>query len=314
MKLKKIIAAIAAAAMSISLAVVPAMAETKTETGTVSIDSASMLYIKGYDGSVTKNGTLDIADKAKGIMTYNEATDATRRDVNVGFVKFSIPEDINLTDATLKLTSSMGQYGNQITAYAAVADLNTVIAPNQNAAVSFENITWANRPKLENPTKGVTYTVGGSNAYSSDHENDLEINLKDEKGNLIVNSGEEVVLAIYFEGANSRETFSAAEVEYTYNVNIPEGPAFTAEVVDDSFVTANGTGDYVDETATGFIAKIGSTIGDTKLTSLSLSINNENKGTQDFTTDITPNGSDVYVGIIVNQEVKADDDISITVE
>ena len=97
-------------------------------------------------------------------------------------------------------------------------------------------------------------------------------------------------------------------------IDEPVTPAFTAEVVDDSFVTANGTGDYADETATGFIAKIGSNTRNTKLTSLSLSINDENKGTQNFTTDITPNGSDVYVGIIVNQEVNADDNISITVE
>ena len=98
-------------------------------------------------------------------------TTGNKHDINVAFIEFDIPSGIELTDATLKLTSEKGQYGATVTAYAAVADLQTTVVSGQPAAGNISSITWSNRPALGITTDGVSYTVGGS-IENNDEAND----------------------------------------------------------------------------------------------------------------------------------------------
>lgn len=300
MKLKKIIAAIAAAAMSISLAVVPAMAET---TGTLPLGEA-FAFMRGSGIEVPEVVRVDnhnVVYTDKGVTVHagsRYATDEylTGAAANIDDMTGTAFESLSKTSIYSIRNTDAGTDKN----YSGWVDVNAAISEKGTYRISLLGNANNRSFKITYGTNGsvTTDVINGIGVVSADVEvtedmiNDNSVSFK-------------------ITGNTTCPTIYAIHIA---RIDEPVTPAFTAEVVDDSFVTANGTGDYADETATGFIAKIGSNTRNTKLTSLSLSINDENKGTQNFTTDITPNGSDVYVGIIVNQEVKADDNISITVE
>ena len=300
MKLKKIIAAIAAAAMSISLAVVPAMAKT---TGTLQLGEAFAFMrgsgIKVPDVVRVDNHNVVYTDKGVTVHAgsrYEADEYLTDAAANIGDMTGTVFESLSETSIY-----SISNTDDNADKYSGWVDVNAAISEKGTYRISLLGKASDERSfKITYGTEGsvTTGVIKGTGVVSADVEvtedmiNDNSVSFK-------------------ITGNTTCPTIYAIHIA---RIDEPVTPAFTADVVDGSFVTANGTGDYADETATGFIAKIGSTIGDTKLTSLSLSINDENKGTQKFTTDIAPNGSDVYVGIIVNQEVNADDNISITVE
>lgn len=298
MNLKKIIAAIAAAVMTIGLAVIPAMAET---TGTLPLGEA-FAFMRGSGIEVPEVVRVDnhnVVYTDKGVTVHagpRYKTDEYLTGDNIGDMTGTVFESLSKTSIY-----SIRNTDDNADIYSGWVDVNAAISEKGTYRISLlGNASNERSFKITYGTEGsvTTGVIKGTGVVSADVEvtedmiNDNSVSFK-------------------ITGNTTCPTIYAIHIA---RIDEPVTPAFTAEVVDDSFVTANGTGDYADETATGFIAKIGSTIGDTKLTSLSLSINDENKGTQNFTTDITPNGSDVYVGIIVNQEVKADDNISITVE
>lgn len=220
--LKKTMALFMTVAVAGTTAAIHVMAE---ESVTNTITATSFRTIGGWSGSYTEN-TLDIADKQgntnNSIYTRTDNSIGKGHDINVGFMEFIIPENIEITDAKLKLTSSQGQYGGTVTAYTAVADLTTTVVSGQTPAGTLSSIDWENRPQLTKTAEGVSYTVGGSSStVVSDTDNNLIIPLKDSEGNIIVNNGETVVLAVYFirsDSVSAREVFSAAEIEYSYAV------------------------------------------------------------------------------------------------
>lgn len=300
MNLKKIIAAIAAAVMTIGLAVIPAMAET---TGTLPLGEA-FAFMRGNGIEVPEVVSVDNHN-----VVYTDKGVTVHAGSRYGIDEYLTGAAANIGDMTgtvFESLSNTGIYGIRNTDagtdknYSGWVDVNAAISEKGTYRISLLGNANNRSFKITYGTNGsvTTDVINGIGVVSADVEvtedmiNDNSVSFK-------------------ITGNTTCPTIYAIHIA---RIDEPVTPAFTAEVVDDSFVTANGTGDYADETATGFIAKIGSNTRNTKLTSLSLSINDENKGTQNFTTNIAPNGSDVYVGIIVNQEVKADDNISITVE
>ncbi|MDD6485098.1 MAG: hypothetical protein PUF72_11120 [Clostridiales bacterium] len=330
--IKKLTAILSCIAVTGSLAATVAAAENDVTTNvTINAYAIACGYQNswgndGYknDGSIHLGGsyTGDIVGAIDTVkwpvaggdgIKYNEKDAKNNLDTNVSYLKFTLPAEVTAKD-TYTLTMKVGDYGhNQRQAnmdiFAAIADMNTAVMTSTQTAPgdNWTTITWATRP-----------TISGVQTVATDVDttkgNTVTLNLT----NVLMGRSGTVTVALLSKPNTTTTTDKTMSDYWFTDVNITRTvpaaePTFTASVVPDTFFTVNGTGEYATETASGFIAEITSDKSGASPTSLTLYVNEVDKGTQNF-KNISGITGNIHVGIIVSGIIKDENDISMTVK
>ncbi len=325
MKLKKLIAAASALTLLGSLAVaVPASAATEERTVTLPDEATRYIVQRSTNGgnsysatngarAVTNvnGGTFMFGVKAQDDNLYrvmsetrditalsdgNDGTGITLGNTNSIYIPFDEP--VAVTKVEVK--SSSNPYIVALVENGDITDENVNVANETDAVlpiVSSDNWYRINRASYQKIDDNYTLTRAADNTSSS-------IELKEE------GTAKEYV-GIFIDNNNNLARDSVInEITVTYEVEVedPEPEAPTVSIVDDSKVTENGTGEYEDEVATGFIAKV--VTKDVAAKSMNVTVNDKYRTAQTITT-LT--NTTAYFKVIVS-DAAAEDSIEVYVD
>ncbi len=300
MKVKKLAAAIAAAVMSAGLAALPAAAET---TGTLGlgevfffergsgIEVPQVERISDHNVVYTDRGITIYAGTRYGIDEY--MVDAA---TNIGNMQGTVFESVS-NKSIYQIRNTDDDSGN--INYNGWIEVEAEISESGIYRISILGDTSQDRSCkiMYNGSKlAETNTIKGTAVASAD------IGVTED----MINNN---IVSFNITGNNACPNIFAIHIAKVE-------PTFTASVVDGSIVTdIHGDGEFENETASGFVADITSNVDGATASSMSLSVDNVDKGTTAFSgTGITlDKDAHAYVGIIVGN-THIDNDSAIKME
>ena len=313
MKLKKLIAAASALTLLGSLAVaVPASAATGSTTVTASV--AAQVRSQNEEWSLMHaNGTKFVPDSNNNnnIETSGKAHNDEDGDYQVYFAAFYyfdaselLPEGATITSATIDMYQGDIKFSGKTFAVASAE-----IPEN----TSSKDSVWSSVAEV--------MSSGNTDNTAATIVDTTMVELKDEADNRVMRADvtdlidDKTAIEFAFVSYNkerydsNRQLSGTATLTITYEYDDPEPPtAPTVSIVDGSKVTENGTGEYADEVATGFIAEV--VTKDVAAKSMNVTVNDEDRTAQTITT-LT--NATAYFKVIVS-DAAAEDSIEVYVD
>lgn len=293
MKIKKLIAAALSAAILGSAASVPVFAAEDTATVSASVaaqvrsNNAEWTSMHTNGSKIVTSGDIETSGISSGNPVYFSAF--------YYFDADSIPDGATIKSATIDMYQGSQPFSDKDFAVAAVeipADVNDISS------------IWNSVSAVMSPNNAADTTVTATMQKLED--NKTRVMRADVTS--IINSGADKFAFVTYnqqrDDGNRRLCEKATlTITYEYDDTQPETP--TASIVENSVFTENGTGDYAEDVATGFIAEIKTTADSAAAAKLGVKVGNDDKGTRNITQ--ISGGASAYYNVIINGINSADD-------
>ena len=299
MKLKKLIAAASALTLLGSLAAaVPASAAEGSTTVTASV-AAQVRSQNEKWSSMHENGTKFVPES-----NGNNNIETSGKNNN-GFVYFSafyyfdaidIPEDATIKSATIDITQGTNKFKQKPFEIASV----TIPEDLENL-----NDIWDSVSAVMGPNNKANNVV-----ETKDIDPNGDTTLQADVTSIIDKEATTFAFVAYNKQRDdsNRQLSGTATLTITYEYEETVTPDPTVSIVDGSRVEASGTGEYEDEVATGFIAKV--VTKDVAAKSMNVTVNDKYRTAQTITT-LT--NTTAYFKVIVS-DAAAEDSIEVYVD